>query len=179
MATTRAKKEAVLTRVGEYIPNSKSIVFIDMKGLTVKDADDLRVQCDAAQIHCLVAKKTLFAKAFENAGITELTPRTLEGELAAAFSMTDEVAPARLFAKFGKEHDGFSMKAGLLMSEKAGSRYMDAAALTQLSLLPSKDELRAKLVGTIQRPISGMVTVLAGNLRGLVTVFKAMSEKGA
>ncbi|MEK7102723.1 MAG: 50S ribosomal protein L10, partial [Patescibacteria group bacterium] len=140
---------------------------------------DLRAQCDAAQIHCLVAKKTLFAKAFQDAGITELSPRTLEGELAAAFSMADEVAPARLFAKFGKEHEGFSMKAGLLMSQAPGARYMDTKMLMQLSSLPSREELLGKLVGTIQGPLSGMVNVLSGNMRGLVTVFKAMSEKGA
>ncbi|MDP2656140.1 MAG: 50S ribosomal protein L10 [bacterium] len=177
MATTREKKKAILARINDYIPQSKSIVFVDMQGLTVKSANDLRTQCDQAGIRCLVAKKTLLAKALEDAGITEVTPRTIEGEIAATFSMEDEIAPAKLFTRFAKDHEGFSMKAGLMMSEAPGNRLLDTLSLNQLATLPSREELLAKLVGSLNAPVSGIVNVLAGNLRGLVTVLHAMSEK--
>ena len=71
-----------------------------------------------------------------------------------------------------KTNDGIVFEAGIL--EGKG---LTAAEVKQLASLPSKEQLLGQLVGTLNAPISGFVRVLAGNLRGLVTVLSAIQEK--
>ena len=87
------------------------------------------------------------------------------------FGYGDEVETAKFAAKFAKEYTGFKILGGVFERE-----YADASQIKLLASLPSKVELLAKVVRTIQAPISGFVNVLAGNLRGLVQVINAIKE---
>jgi large subunit ribosomal protein L10 len=80
--------------------------------------------------------------------------------------------PAKLLNQFRAQHEAMKFIGGLLEN-----KYIDAVKVLELANVPGKQELLAKLVGSINSPVSGFVNVLAGNLRGLVQVLKAMSEK--
>ncbi len=84
----------------------------------------------------------------------------------------DEVEAAKILAKFAKDHEGIELHAGWLEND-----FIDKAKVEELSKLLGKEELLAKLVGSLNSPISGLVNVLDGNTRGLVTVLKAIAEK--
>ncbi len=144
---------------------SKSVVFANFSGLPVKEAEALRKQARAEQIGVMVAKKTLLEKATSDAGLTDVSPRSFGGEVLTLFGYEDEVAPARLLHIFGRTHSMVKVIGGILER-----RFVSAAKIKDLALLPSKQELLAKLVGTLNAPVSGFVNVLAGNLRGLVRV---------
>jgi len=102
-----------------------------------------------------------------------LDPRKFEGRVAVVFGYEDEVAPAKIVAEFQKEHeDKVGFIAGILEN-----KLLNAEEVSALSKLPSKRELYAKIVGSINAPVSGFVNVLAGNIRGLVNVLKAVEEK--
>lgn len=148
----------------------KSAVFADFKGLKVKDITELRRLCQGQKISYGVAKKTLIRIAAKNAGL-DFNPDSMDGSYAMACGLEDEVAPAKMLADFVKKHEALKILGGILEGKT-----VDKTAIGFLAKLPSKQELLAKLVGSLQSPISGLVNVLAGNLRGLVRVLNAYQK---
>lgn len=176
MARTRSSKRDIFFKLEEKLAKSKSVVFSSFKGLRAKETEEIRSLLHKENLEVMMAKKTLLRRVLQKAGITDLDPKGLEGEITATFSYADEVAPARLLAKYGKEHENLKIVAGLIMSAPVESRFISAAGVIQLSKLPSREELLSKAVGSLASPLRGLVGVLQGNLRGLVQVLKAASE---
>jgi large subunit ribosomal protein L10 len=174
MAKSRKQKEATLADLVATLAAAKSAVFADFKGLTVKDATDFRRKAKKEQISVLVAKKTLMRLAFKNAGYEGIDPVALQGSLVLIAGLEDEVAPAKLAAEFSKDHEALKIVAGVFER-----KLVDAAAIKALAKLPGKQELMAKLVGSLNAPLSGLVNVLSGNLRGLVNVLNAVKDQKA
>ena len=104
----------------------------------------------------------------------DVDTKVFEGSPAVVLGLQDEVAPAQIVAKFAKSHEIVHMFGGMLEGQA-----IDSTKVTELSKLPSKDELLAKMVGSLNAPISGFVNVLAGNLRGLVSVLNNIKDAKA
>lgn len=174
MQHTKQQKEALVQQVTESIKSSKALVFANYKGVTVKDITAIRQELRKSGSSWQVMKKTLLNIALKNAGV-EVDARALEGQVGVAFSH-DEVAAAKVIADFQKAHKEvtLSIEGGAL-----GTKSLSAAEVKALSKLPSQDEMRAKLVGTLQAPIASFVRVMGGNLSGLVQVLKAIEGKKA
>lgn len=170
MAQTKEQKKSIVKDLAEKLKNCKAVVFSDYKGLAVKDMMALRGELREAGVELKVAKKTLINLAFKDANIG-IDARKLEGQVALAISSEDEVAAARIIAKVAKTNENLKMVGGIL-----GTKELSAEEVKALSLIPGKQELLAQLVGTLERPISGFVNVLAGNIRGLVQVLKAVAD---
>ncbi|OGY47622.1 MAG: 50S ribosomal protein L10 [Candidatus Buchananbacteria bacterium RIFCSPHIGHO2_01_FULL_47_11b] len=171
MAKTRKEKEVAVKDYSEKLTNALGLVFANFDGLSVKDVEALRKKCREQGIDYVVAKKTLMKRALAEAGIEGIDPKQFEKGVASVFSFDDEVAAAKVVGQFAKDHEALQPIGGLL--EK---KFIDSAMVMQLSKLPSKTELLAKVVGSIQAPVSGFVNVLAGNLRNLVYVINAIKE---
>lgn len=168
MPKTRTEKEAVIQKLAEGLSKMRSAVFANYEGLKVKEIEELRRTLKKEGIDYTVAKKTLLRLAAKQAG-KAIDPKGITGNFATVISFEDEVAPARILAKFAKDHEALKLVAGILED-----RLIDAKAVIALSKLPSKTELLAKLVGTMNAPALGFVNVLAANLRGLVYVLNAI-----
>jgi len=173
MPKSRQQKEATLSSLSDGLKSAKASVFANFQGLTVAEADELRNICRKEGIKVLVAKKTLLKKAFKEIGI-EADPKVFQGGVATFFDTNDEVAPARIVNDFAKKHEVMAIFGGTL-----DGNYIDAMFVKNLASLPSKQQLLAKLVGSINSPVSGFVNVLAGNLRGLVSVLNNIKEAKA
>lgn len=167
---TRDQKKQIVKDLAEKIKNSKAVVFSDYKGLAVKDMTSLRKELRAQGIDFKVIKKTLMNLALKDAGM-EVDVRKMEGQIALAVSSGDEVAAAKIIAKAAKANENLKIVSGIL-----GKNVLSKEEVVALSKLPSKEELLAKMVGSLNAPVSGFVNVLAGNLRGLVNVLKAIGE---
>jgi large subunit ribosomal protein L10 len=170
---TRQQKEEIVKELAQKIKDSKAVVFSDFKGLTVSDMTTLRSELREKEIDFKVLKKTLMTIALKDAGI-EMDITKMEGQIAVAVSAGDEVEASKIIAKMAKVNENLKIAGGIL-----GDKVLSQEEVVALSKLPSKDELLAKLVGTLNAPISGFANVLAGNIRGLVQVLKAVSEKSA
>ena len=109
--------------------------------------------------------------AFKDSDINDIDPVTLNKGVATVFSYNDEVASAKTIGEFAKTHEALKPVGGIL--EK---KFIDAAKVITLSKLPSRNELLAKLLGSIKSPVSGLVNVLSGNLRNLVYVLNAIKN---
>jgi large subunit ribosomal protein L10 len=175
MAKTREQKRDILNGLLNKIEKSKSVVFAKFGALQVKENEELRQKLQEENSEYVVAKKTLLGLAFEKQKIEGLNPRDFEGRIATIFGYEDEVAPAKILEEFRKNNgDKIDFVAGILEN-----KLLSTEEVTALAKLPSKQELYAKIVGSMNAPVSGFVNVLAGNLRGLMNVLKAIEEKKA
>jgi len=175
MPKNKDQKKEILSNLSEKIKKSKSVVFAGFNALGVKDNENLRAKLRAENSEYYVAKKTLINRAFKDSKIEGLDTRNFDGKIAAIFSYEDEIAPAKIIGEFKKDKekkDKIFFLGGILEN-----KLLSREEVEELSKLPSKHELYAKLVGSLNSPISGFVNVLAGNLRNLVGVLKAISEK--
>jgi large subunit ribosomal protein L10 len=170
MAKTKQQKELTLADLSERIAGAKSLVFANFQGLKVKESDELRALCREQNIGYLIAKKTLIAKALKEKGFA-VDAKAFQGGVSVLFGKDDEVAPAQVAANFAKTHEAMKLFGGVLEGA-----IIDSAKVTELAKLPGKKQLLGQLVGTLNAPISGFVNVLAGNLRGLVTVLSAIQK---
>ncbi len=143
------------------------------QGTPVKAMQQLRSSAatDGTEMH--VVKNRLFKKAVgANDVLKNIDISELHGQLLYAFNSDDEVAPARSLAEFAKTNPQVEFVVGIT----ADGQLLEASEVKDLASLPTKDVLRAQLVGTIAAPISGFVNVLAGNVRGILNVLSARAE---
>lgn len=169
---TKEKKQVILQDLTERFSKSKSLVFLGFQGLTVKDNMALRRKLSAEGVDYRVAKKTLIKKGMESVEIQGTEKFAPEGAIAVIIGYDDEIAPARIAKEFGKTNDKVQILGGVMNSE-----VIDAESMKQIASLPSKEQLRAQLVYTINAPVSGFVNVLAGNVRSLMNVLNAIAEE--
>lgn len=174
MAVTKAQKEVTLKSLEENFAKAKAVYFAQNKGLQVKKVTDLRKKLHKEGIDLVVAKKTLMKLAAKKNNLPEITDDIMEGAVAAAFSYDDIIAPAKLLHLFSKENENLVLLGGLVEG-----KLLSKAEAKQLATLPSRQELLAKLVGSMQSPISGFHGVLSGVLRKFVYGLKAVHDKKA
>ncbi|MBI2099347.1 50S ribosomal protein L10 [Candidatus Uhrbacteria bacterium] len=171
MPKTRKQKEETVASLKDKLGKMRSMVFAGYEGLPVKDIEALRRELKKEGIDYTVVKKTLLARAVKEANLN-FDPKELSGNFATVISYGDEIAPAKALAKFAKNHEALKISGGVL-----DGVLLSAAKTLALSKLPGKLELLSKLVGSLNAPVSGFVNVLAGNLRGLLTVMNAIKDK--
>lgn len=171
MAKTRVQKKQALADYQDGLKRAKSVVFVNFDKLKVKEIERLRRQCRAENVGYVVAKKTLMKLALHATGFETINPKAFDKSVATVFGFDDEVAPARIVQMFTKDHEALKTIGGILEGA-----YVEKERIVALAMLPSKQELLAKLVGSIQAPVSGFVNVLAGNLRGLLYALNAIKE---
>ncbi len=153
------------------IKDFKSIVFVDYKGLKVKEASEIKRLCKKEKINYIVAKKTLIQKAIDMAGVKDIDVKNLQGNIALIIGLEDEVAPAKIAAEYGKKHEALKLVGGIMEG-----KFINFDQVTALSKIPSKVELLSQLVRGLNSPVSGFVNVLAANIRGLLTVLNGIKD---
>ena len=174
MAITRERKEQLVSQFAEKLARSKSAVFTDYRGLTVEEIMEVRDKLREQGIEFKVIKNTLFGLAVKEAKL-DIDPEELAGHpVAVAFGFNDEVAPAKIVFNFARDHEALEIIGGILEGKN-----IDAAGIKSLAQLPSREELIAKMLGSINAPVSNFVGVLHANLRGIVNVLKAIEEQKA
>jgi large subunit ribosomal protein L10 len=172
MPKSKIQKAEILRDLDEKIKKSKSIVFASFDALEVKDNEELRNNLKNEKGEYYVSKKTLLDLAFKNNKVNDLDIKNLPGKIAVVFAYEDEVSPAKVVLNFKKKHEGRIEFLGGYLDGKV----INKEDMERIATLPGKQELYAKVVGSLNAPVSGFVNVLSGNLRGLVTVLKAISN---
>lgn len=147
-------KKPIVEEISEAIKDAKAIVLVDHRGLTVDQDTMLRKELRQAGITYKVYKNTMMNFAFQNTPCAEMCQH-LEGPSAIAISKEDATAPARILAKFAKTAPALELKAGVVEDT-----YYDAAGINALSAIPSREELLAKLLGSMQSPITNFARVI-------------------
>jgi large subunit ribosomal protein L10 len=169
----REEKARLIEELAEKL-RGNSVVLVDYKGMNVAQSTQLRARSREAGVEFVVAKNTLAQRAANEAGVEGLN-EFLVGPTAIAFA-EDPVVGAKLLTEFSNEVETFEVKGGIL----DGGRVMGAEDVVALSRLPGRDQLLAQLLGAIQAPLAGLVTVLSAPTRNLAIVLNQVAEqKGA
>ena len=173
MAISRQTKETQVAELAELLGSAKLTVMAQYQGLTVKELQSLRRAARESGVVIKVVKNRLVRVALgQTDKLKDVDTSNLTGQLLYATSSEDEVAPAQVLAKFAKEHEALKPIGAI----DALGTVMAEADVKALASLPTKDQLRGMLVGTIAAPLSGFVNVMAGNVRGVLNVLNARAE---
>ena len=175
MGVTSAK-QAVVAQLKEQLESAKGVVLTSYKGLTVAQDTELRRELREAGVSYHVVKNTMLRIAAKEAGIEGIEEH-LEGTTAFAFSTEDAVAPAKVICGFLKKNkledaEVLTVKVGMVEGKVIGVDEVKA-----LAALPSREELIAKLLGSMNAPISNTVNVLQGVIRNAVYVLDAIRSQ--
>jgi large subunit ribosomal protein L10 len=166
-----AKKEATIEELRERIAGSKHLFFTNYQGLTVEEITRLRGELRKDGSTYGVVKNTLFKRAAGDDLAAQLDA-ILAGPTGVVFAGEDPVAPAKALKTFTDATKKVDVKAAWI-----DGKLVDASQVQALAALPPKQELLARLVGTLSSPLSGLVRVLSGNQSGLVRVLNAIREQ--
>ncbi len=147
-------KKPIVEEISASIQGAQSIVVADYRGLTVEQDTQLRKQLREAGVTYKVYKNTMLNFAFKGTEFESLTSY-LEGPSAIAISTEDATAPARILCKFAEKAPALEVKAGVV----EGIAY-DAAGITAIAKIPSREELLSKFLGSIQSPITNFARVM-------------------
>lgn len=169
MPKTKVQKQEQVSQAAQKFARMKAAVFAKVNGFTMSEADELRDKARQAGMSAFIMKKTLLQKAMQEAKVEGVDAKAFDGSILTLIGFDDEVSAAKTLSDFNKKHESLTILSGILEGKS-----IDEAMVRNLAKLPSKLQLLGQLVATLNAPVSGLVNVLAGNLRGLVTVLNAI-----
>lgn len=170
MALSKDKKHEVVSEVAEALGSSKMTVVAKYQGTTVKALQQLRRDARGNGTKVQVVKNRLVRKALENTdSLKDVDTSALNGQLLYAFNMEDEVAPAQVLATFAKTNPSIEFVGAIT----ALGQFISAEEVKALATLPSKDNLIAQVIATLQSPLNDTVSGLSGNLHALLDGIEA------
>lgn len=162
MPKSKAVKQQWLDRI-EGLADEPALAMVNYKGLSAEEIELLRKGVREAGSRLAVVKNTLLARALAKRGVT-LPDEVIKAPIAMA-AHQDEVTLAKLIATFSAKHPAMAIH-GMVVN----AAFTDSQSVMALSRLPSREQLLGKVVGSLAAPLNGMMSVLTGNLRGLVSV---------
>lgn len=167
------QKKEVVKDLSSKFKEAKAMVFADYRGLTVDQDTEMRRALRKAGVEYKVVKNTLTKIAANENGLSELEP-FLNSPTAMAYSNTDPVAPAKILSEYAGKYNKLELKIGVVEG-----KVIDTNGIKALAELPSREVLISKVLGGFNAPLTGLVNVLNGNIRGLVVALNAIAEKKA
>jgi large subunit ribosomal protein L10 len=170
MAITRQKKEAILQDLIDKFGRSQSVVFADYRGLDVASISDLRRELRKGAAEMKVAKKTLINLAAKDT-VGQLDPSTMEGPVVATFSYEDPLSGIQILYKFSKKNENIKLLGGIVDGKMVGPD-----VIQQYAKLPTREELLAKFIGSINAPLSGFVGIGSSLVGGIVRALSAYKD---
>lgn len=172
--SAREIKEEKVASLTEKIEKAKTVTFADYRGLSANQIAQLRAKVKDAGGEFLVEKNNLIRLSLKSTKhkIPADQEELLTGPTAAIVAYNDEIAPIKEIAESNKILGIPTFKFGFM-----DETFMDFADVERLSRIPGKDVLRAKVVGSINSPLYGIVSVLSANLRNLVYALNAIKER--
>lgn len=149
-----AEKEQAVAALAEKLKTAVSGVLVNYSGITVEEDTKLRADLRKAGVEYKVMKNSLTGRACDMVGYGDMKAH-LEGMTALAISAEDPIAPAKILKEYADKVESFEIKAGFI-----DGGVVDAAAVMALASIPSKEVLIAKMLGSLQSPISGLAVAL-------------------
>lgn len=166
-------KEYILKQLRGYFKNSSGFIITNFSKLDVVAMDSLRRKLEKNSSRFLVTKNSLFKIALSELKMDQAVP-FLEGTTGIAIYKDDPVAAAKTLFEFSRSNENLKIRGAIV-----NGQILDAEKIKEFSNLPGKEVMRVNVVMRIKSPLTGLVNVLAGPMRSLVTVLNQISKKKA
>ena len=173
MSANFEAKKVVVEEIINKIKAAKSVVLVDYNKLTVAEVTALRNKCREVNCEYKVYKNTLIRKAFNDLGYKDFD-NDLNGPTAVAFGV-DETSAAKLMSEAAKTYDTKIV----IKSAFVDNSYVDKNGAKALASMPSREELVAKMLGSMQAPIANFAGVLSNMLGSVVRALNAVAQQKA
>jgi large subunit ribosomal protein L10 len=147
------QKQAVVTEIAAQLSNAQALIVAEYRGLNVESVTGLRTAARKSGVYLRVLKNSLARRAVKGTPFEKLAEQMI-GPLMYGIAQ-DPVAGAKVLAEFAKTNEFFVIKGGAMPNS-----VMSAKDVTALALLPSRDELLAKLMGTMQAPVARLARTM-------------------
>lgn len=168
----RSEKEAIISEVNEKASRASALYFADFTGLSVAEETELRREFRKSGVEYRVVKNTLARKALENIEGCDQLVKQLVGPTGIAFGYEDAIVPAKIIKKFAERTGKLNLKVAVI--EK---KLFEGSRLDELAKLPSRKELIAGILGSLQSPVSGIAGAVHAVLRDLVSVIDQVAQQ--
>ena len=170
MAKTKLEKKEIIQDLEKSLTNQRAVVFVDFQGLNAESLFELRDTLKNAGCLLKVTKKTLLGLAFDSLKLSEIKDQVndMKGELALVFGSNDEIVPAKIVYEFSQKNESLKILGGMLKDKDYD--FLTIEKVVSLALLPSKQELYARFLSTLNAPRANFVNVLSSNLRNFVCI---------
>lgn len=170
MALSKEQKTAVIADLTNLLTSSKMTVVAQYKGMTVKSMQALRKEAKGNGTAVKVVKNRLVKQALTGVETLKgVDAAALEGQLLYAFNDADEVAPAKVLNDYAKKEPALQF-VGAITAEGV---FIAAEEVKALASLPSKQQLIAGIINTLQSPARNTMSALGGNLHGYLQAIEA------
>lgn len=169
----RPEKIAQVEAITENLQAAQSTVLADYSGTSVAKMTDFRAKCRENNVVCRVVKNRLAKIAADKAELPELKEH-LEGPIALIMSPESQVDPAKLVIDFAKDVEAFEVKGGFM-----DGAFLSPAQVVALSKIPSRDELYAQMMGSINSPLTGIAGVTGGVISAVARAIDAVAKQKA
>ncbi len=173
----RVEKAELAATLKEKFTKAQVAIFADYKGITATQADDLRRSLRSLDTEVKVLKNNVARLITQDGSLGSEAKELMDsvvGPTLVAFAFGDPAGVAKIVHKFAVDNEAFKLKESLM-----GQKRIDVSEVETLAKLPSREVLVAKLLGTMNAPITNFVGVLAAVPRSLVTVLAAIEKKKA
>jgi large subunit ribosomal protein L10 len=168
----RDQKAAVIDEVAGQIKDADAVFAVDYRGISVKQAKELRTQLSDAGARFQIVKNRLTSRAADKAGAEDLK-QLLEGPTAFAFVDGDAALAAKAIATFKRQSGLLEFKGGTM-----GGDFLTVEQLEAIARLPARDVLHAQFVGVLASPVTGLVRGLASMIGGLASQLGQIRDQG-
>lgn len=173
MSANLEAKKALVEEIKDKLSKAKSVTFVDYNALTVAEDTEMRRLFKKNGAEYKVYKNKLLLLALNELGIQGAS-EYLHGTTAVAFSYDDEVSGAKIVCQTAEKSKKLTVKFGLL-----NGNFVESKEIEELAKLPSKEVLIAKLLGTLNAPISALARVLIAPVTGLARALNEVSKQKA
>lgn len=167
------QKEALVEEIKGRLTSSEGVILVDYRGLTVKEMQELRTRVRESGADITVYKNRLTQIALRELAMPSLDDY-LTGPTAFVFAGEDPVAPAKALNDFSKAHQALEIKGGLVQNQ-----IVDAAGVKAIAMLPSREELVAKLMGLLLSPVRGFMGMANAPVSAFARTLQAVADQRA
>jgi len=172
MAITKEQKQNILKDLTDKFARAKAAILVDFNKLSVAKTMELRRLLKQIGADYKVAKKTLINRVLRAGDYKGADLDELKTQIGVVFSYGDPVPAASSLYKFSRLNEALKILGGFI-----GLGWQDKNKIIELAKLPSREVLLGQVVRMVAAPLSGLVTVLSGNMRNLVNLLNNLKTK--
>ncbi len=171
MAKSKAEKTELLKKYKEVLENNEGYIIVKSDNIDTETLSQLKQDLKEIDANFMVVKNTIFKIALEETK-QPVETQDFAGASGIITFNEDPTAPAKLVKKIQTEMKLLDPKYGVVEN-----KYIDSNKIMELAEIPSKEELYAKLLGSLNAPLSGLMNAVTGNVKGFTRVLHSLSEK--